>query len=193
MGKEGTVRGITRVYSNHRFNWIATQANKQLTSLDKRIKQLKQDWQTCQWEQGPKEREWAMLSLETADILKTWNYMTQQKQKSILKKESMVLLLEGMTKMHTQLGKQIPALEEIAQQCETTALHYSKKKIAVDTPYKRLPVGDMASVDRRLYSIIIQTLKIQVELFGGALNHHPEISTWYTARKADKYLLGRTL
>ena len=133
MGKEGTVRGITREYINPRLTWLATQANKQLTSMANRIQQLKVEWDQNIWEQGRQEKDWAKLSLDTADIQNTWNFWTNRTQKSILTKDSMVLLLEGMTKMHKQLGKHIPALDTISMQCELTAAHYSKKKIVVDT------------------------------------------------------------
>ena len=190
FAQEGTVRGITREYQNFRFNWIATQANRELNSMEKRIGQLKMEWKKCQWANGELEQKWALMSLDTADIQNTWNFLTQQTQKTILKKETMLLLLEGMTKLHKQLGKSMPPLTLIAQQCTETAVHYSKKKISVDTPHRRLPIGDMASVDRRLYSIIINVLKINVELFGGAINHHPEIPTWYTARREDTFWGG---
>jgi len=96
-----------------------------------------------------------------------------------------------MTKIHTQLQLPIPSLLTITEKMVETANCYAQKTITLDQTNKyKLPSGDMAAVDYRLYAIIINHFKTTTELFAGAINHHPKIQTWYTARKQDTFWGG---
>ena len=189
MDKQGICRGTTRAYQNHRTNWIATQAAKTLKDLPGRMQDLHNQWQGMQWtDQG--DKEWMTMALKAPDMMKIWNYKTQNQHNTALNKETLVLLLEGMTKIHWQLGKPIPTLNQISDQIAETANTYAQDNITLDIGTEPFPAGDMAAVDYRLYNILIKTLTLQTELFAGALNHHPAIQSWYTARKKDTYWGG---
>ena len=95
-----------------------------------------------------------------------------------------------MTKVHTQLKMPIPSLELILQNIKKTSNTYRQNRIKIDAFKDRLRDGDMSSVDNRLYTILTQALQLNIELFAGALNHHPDIPTWYTARKQDTFWGG---
>ena len=164
--QQGNTRGITRQYLNPRTIWIATQAPHTLKGTQQRIQDLKNRWnQYTNWT-NPSDKYWLQLSLTMKHPVKCWNYNTNLTATCNLNNNSILLLLEGMTKIYTQLQLPIPTLHTITQQITETAECYAHKTITLNqnTNYQ-LPTGDMAAIDYRLYSILINHFKINTELF----------------------------
>ena len=187
----GHVRGLTRQYLNPRTTWIATQAALTTTSVSTRIQSLSQLWSGYSHWTRREDQYWLQLALKHKDPIKCLAYATNSSSSCNLNHHSILLLLEGMTKIHVQLELNMPSLPKILEEMTETGRCYAQKLVTLDpaSGYK-LPAGDMAAVDFRLYSILIHHFKITAELFAGAINHHPLIQTWYSARKQDQFWGG---
>ena len=158
VDKEGRTTGTTRPYLNPRLNWYATRVLISPKSLTERIQTLQSKFLTYPHWQNAKHKYWLLESLTHSDPERCWKYITDGQNSSYIEKPQLLTLLEGMFKIHSQLQMPIPTLDTILDHIQKTTLTYKQEKIKMDTYADRFSTGDMASVDPRLYSILIHAL-----------------------------------